>query len=393
MNTKYQLGLLTTISLTAVCLVGWTQFDAAYIRLHNAMTSIWLPKFMSSKGIKPEPCTFKLISKHLQVHHKFTNSGKWFGYNHQNISRTTRGFFDPEICHLEKKQDNTSWLSACLQETGTRNIVFLGDSNSRFHTNAFLAMLEDRENFKCRDVLHDKGRNAEGYLEIKKVDTMCDWANERQFFCSRIIGNGSSLALNITVHYVKMLWVRENSSFVSESKAVCPQVTKSVGTIQEYILGEFAQRTQPDLIILGSTAHTRNVAVKQWTEDQKWLKDKVDRLLPKSTTVIWMTPMSWRVDRLPHGDPNYVNEVKDNGEAFTINQQIYRQNLQLYKLLESTFNDGHSKILPFFDIYNMSSLVQKEWYTDWIHCNRYFYSGLQDALFETFCNSFVNHQV
>ena len=156
------------------------------------------------------------------------------------------------------------------------------------------------------------------------------------------------------------------------------------------ILGEFAERTKPDLIILGVTAHTRYDSVKSFTLKQKLLMNKVDTLLPTSTSVVWLSHMSWRVDKMRSDQPRFV---MDAGENLTVNQEVLRQNIIFHQLLSTRLanNNTRANVLPFFDLYNISMPVQQPWYADFIHCHRYFYNGLQDALFETYCNSFMAH--
>ena len=338
-----------------------------------------------------EPCTFHLISEHLRIHTKFITSGKWMGHNHNQISENNRGYYNPGICSLKRKEDNSPWLWSCLYETKINNILFLGDSNSRKATNAFLATLEEREGFTCEETSNRTQRDDEGHLTMLKVVVTCQWIYERDFSCKKKVGDDLSSTLTVNVQYVKMWWLRENVSFVSESTAPCPDVAnKSVHTFQEYILGEFAERTKPDLIILPATAHTRYVSVKQWTEDQKWLMKKADDMLPKSTFIVWLSHMSWRDDKLPPNN-QHVNRVEDSGSIFTINQQVLRHNIIFHQLINTIIHSNHTrvKVLPFFDLYNISLPVQRPWYNDWIHGNKYFYNGIQDVLFETLCNSFT----
>ena len=101
--------------------------------------------------------------------------------------------------------------------------------------------------------------------------------------------------------------------------------------------------------------------------------------------------MSRRDDKPPN-NPKYVITVEDSGDLLTINQQVQIQNTIFYQLLSKKHPNNHTrlKFLPFFDLYNMSFPVHQPWYMDHIHCYGYFYNALQDALFETFCNSLIN---
>ena len=342
------------------------------------------------------PCTFHIISQHIRDNGYFIQTGEWIGINNTSITSSTRGFYDPGICALKRRGEHNSWLSSCLHQTKTLRIVFLGDSNQRKSTQAFIANLEDKEGMKCHDKQNHTQRNAEGYLDIDKSDKRkCSWFYTWEFSCSKYRNDlrSSENFVNITVQYVQMFWLRENVSFVNVTTASCPDVVnKSVNTIQEYILDEYAARTKPDLIILGATAHTRYLSVKLWTEDQRWLMDQVDKFLPKSTSVVWLSQMSWRENKLTKLQ-NHVNRVYDNGATYTVNQQTGRHNVQFYKLLRTKLHEPRKNIFPFFDLYNISLMVQPQWYKDWIHGNRYFYDGLLEAIFETFCNSVLNPKV
>ena len=385
-------GKYEVVSFILTCTLGmyiviWRYSPIWNSKYANTLVSL---EVAPGSGSDLEPCTFRLISEHLRIHTKSMTSGKWIGHNHDQISDTNGGYYDPGICFLKRKEDSSPWLSPCLYETKINNILFLGDSNSRIATNAFLTTLEEREGFTCQETLNRTQRDDEGYFNMTKVDT-CRWIEERDFSCKKV-GDDLSSILTLNVRYVLMYWLRKEVSFTSESTEPCPYVAnKSVHTFQEYILGEFAERTKPDLIILPATAHTRYATVKQWTEDQKWLMKKAEDLLPKSTSIVWLSHMSWRVDKLPPDNPYYVNRVEDSGSTFTINQQVLRQNVIFHQLINTRIHENHTrvKVLPFFDLYNMSLLVQKPWYENWIHGNKYLFRGVQDVLFETFCNSFI----
>ena len=387
--------LLLTCSIGLVLLhtVGlrWVYVEE---RISNNL-SISAKKFetTSTNENNLESCTFRSISDHLRVNGKFIYSGRWIGHNNGHISNTTRGYYDPEFCLLKRKEDNSPWLSSCLYETKTKNILILGDSNGRKATDAFLRTLEEREGFNCEETLNRTKRGREGYLEMNvRTKNKCSWLYERNFLCKKMIGYDLSSTLTVNVNYAQLYWLSEKVSFVNNRTAHCPDVVNtSVSTIQEYILGEFAERTKPDLIILGATAHTRYKSVKWWTVQQKWLMDKVSTLLPTSTSVVWLSHMSWRLDKIPSYKPTVV---KDGGESLTVNQEVLRQNIRFHQLLSERLANNHTRVqvLPFFDMYNISLPVQQPWYEDFVHCHRYFYNGLQDALFETFCNSFMDHK-
>ena len=338
-------------------------------------------------------CTFPVISQQLRYNGQFRQSGKWLPVDNVNLSSNTKGYYDPEVCILRRKGDTTSWLSSCLHDTNTRSILFFGDSNQRSSSATFINRLEKREGMKCHNTQNLTTRNEEGHLTIDKSKFKlqgCKWLHWREFVCLSE-GKTHMPSFKVTVRYIQVFWLKENISFVNQTDSDCPDViNKSVNTIQEYILGEYAERTKPDLIILGSTAHTRYLSVKQWTDDQKWLIEKVDQLLPKSTYVVWLSQKSWRTDKIPWGNPYFQNNVTDNGTEFTIDEQIRRQNDQFYKVLKTKLEEGSSHILPFFDLYHMSRMVQYLWYKDHLHCHRYYYDGVHEALFETYCNSFQN---
>ena len=389
MVRKYQVTLLMVTCTFGVYIILWRDMPKKNSKYASTLVRSFEPAPDNASDL--EPCTFRLISEHLRIHTKFMTSGKWIGHNYNQVSENNSGYYNPGICLLKRKEDNTPWLSSCLYETKRNNILFFGDSNSRKAANAFLATLEEREGFTCEETLNRTQRDDEGYLNMLKVVITCQWIYKQYFSCKKKVGDDLSSDLTVNVQYVKMLWLRENVSFVSKSTAPCPDVAnKSVHTFQEYILGEFAERTKPDLIILPATAHTRYVSVKQWTEDQKWLMKKADDMLPKSTFIVWLSHMSWRDDKLPPNNRYYVNRVEDSGSIITINQQVLRHNVISHQLINRRIYENHTrvKVLPFFDLYNMSLQVQQPWYEDWIHGHKYFYNGVQDVLFELFCNSF-----
>ena len=393
MVRNYQVFKLILACIIAVVLVGgWTYLNVKH--LYNPRTVDISLKVQSTSENGLEPCTFRAISDHLRTHEKFMTSGKWIGHNNSDISSTTRGYYDPEFCLLKRKEDNSPWLSSCLRETNTKNILLLGDSNSRRAASAFLATLEKREGFNCEETLNRSKRSKTGYFELMKENS-CKWIFELNFLCEKNMGYDLSSSLTVNVQYVQMYWLKHHVSSVDRSNTTsfCPDVAnKSVNTFQEYILGEFAGKTKPDLIILPATAHTRYMSVKQWTEEQKWSMEKADALLPTFTTVVLMSQMAWRENKLPCDKPEHVNRVNDSGDILTINQQVQRQNNIFHQLLYKRLHNDHTRvnILPFFDLYNMSCQVQNLWYgEDFIHCRPYFYNGVHDALFETFCNSFT----
>ena len=52
--------------------------------------------------------------------------------------------------------------------------------------------------------------------------------------------------------------------------------------------------------------------------------EKADALLPTFTTVVWMSQIAWRENKLPPDNPEHVNRVNDSGDILTINQQVQR---------------------------------------------------------------------
>ena len=389
MVRSYQASKLILACIIAVVLAGLMCLKVKH--LNNLKTVVISLNVQSTNKNNLEPCTFRAISDHLRAHGKFMRSGKWNGQINGHISKTIKGNYDPEFCLLNRKEDNSPWLSSCLRKTNTKNILFLGDSNSRKATGVFLSTLEEREGFTCEESLNRSQRSTTGHFEFKS-ENRCKWIFELNFLCKENVGYDWLPPLTVNVQYVQMYWLKENVSFVRRpnTTSFCPDVAnKTVNTIQEYILGEFAGRTNPDLIILPATAHTCYMSVKQWTEEQKWLMEKADTLLPTFTTVVWMSHMAWREDKLPPDKPEYLNRVNDSGDILTINQQVQRQNIIFHQLLYERLHNDHTRvnILPFFDLYNIS--FPQQWYNrHWIHYQPYFYNGVQNALFETFCNSF-----
>ena len=148
-------GYYQVPKLFLTCIIGVVLLYSAglrWVRLDEIISnnlSIFTKRFETTSRNENnlKPCMFRLISNHLRVQGKFVSSGRWFGHNNDLISNTTRGYYDPEFCLLKIKEDNSPWLSSCLYETKTKNILFLGDSNSRKATNAFLRTLEERERF------------------------------------------------------------------------------------------------------------------------------------------------------------------------------------------------------------------------------------------------------
>ena len=337
-----------------------------------------------------DTCTFPLIRSHVFQHTSFKESGRVVGFEKENSSSSSseRVFYDPGMCHLTPNLGDYTWLSSCLMKTNTTKIFFVGDSNIRRPTERFLEILEENDMLECNSVRNKVPRNENGTLAIPKIKPKndCQWIFTNIFVCKRATGR------NLTIYYTMMNEMKSSVNLLnSKNSIICPKVIKrNARTLQQYIFEDYAEQIKPDIIIIGSTAHTRYLPLSQWRTQQMWLMRLVIDVVSPSIPIMWLSQMSWCEQNLPPNNPHHVNKVHDNGTVYTINQQVHRQNLEFHKLFKQILLTDRNNIFPFFDIYNLSSLVRPEWYIDWVHCRPDYYELLMRTFWGVFCNSFTH---
>ena len=390
MEQKKQVCLVLTITL---CFLYWSCIvimNSPVPGTHMLIFGYMSGRIESSE--RKEICTLFSIRNHIHQHTTFMESGEVVGLNTNSTSSDLQVFYDPGICKLQSKPYGFTWLPSCLAKTNTSKIFFVGDSNIRRPVERLLRLLEESGMFKCNDLHDNTPRNDDGKLAIPKLPTEkdCSWIYRRVYMCGRTTGedSGSSLA----IHYVKMTYLTTSVNFnkltnKQKNNRNCPHiVNKNTTTIQQYIFGDYLEQVKPDLIILGSSAHTRYLPLSKWRKQQRWLMTQVSSLVPQSIPVILFSQMSWCEQNLT---PDKINRVEDNGTIYSINTQVRRQNMEFYHIFKQMLLTDHSNIFPFFDIYNLSSLVRPDWYIDWVHGRPEYYELLMRTFWGVFCNSFL----
>ena len=355
-----------------------------------------MPNRIDASASKKEMCTLLSIRNHINQHTTFRETGEVVGFDKNSTSSNSRVFYDPGICNLEPRLGDFTWLSSCFTKTNTSKVLFVGDSNIRKLAQRLLGLLEETGMFKCNDAHNNNTlRNKDGEIEILKIklEEDCKWVYRRVYSCARTTEKDSfsSLVIYFTVlTTLKTPIYFKDVNFTSYANRNCPRkLHNDTKTIEQYIFGDYVQQVKPDIIILDCTSHTRYLTLSEWREQQIWLMTQVSSLVPQSIPVVWFSQMSWCEQNLPPDNPDYVNRVEDNGIIYSINTHVRRQNMELYQLFKQVLSTDHSNIFPFFDIYNLSSLVRPEWYVDWIHGRPEYYELLLRTFWGVFCNSFI----
>ena len=330
-------------------------------------------------------CTFTFIKNYIKKHKNSTNSGRFVGFNTNNSNISSSSFYSPGICNI--KFENDASLTSCLQKTDTKKILFLGDSNIRKPTLSFLKILKKRHEFTCDEINNNIPLNYWPDWAITKSFTIidCPWIFRRAYMCTKTLKLG--LYFRFEVHYIRMNFLQSPVQFISNGSTMCPSVlNQNITTLEEYILGDYAAQMNPDIIILGSTAHMAYHNLSIWTEQEIWLMKNVMSLLPRETRVFWFAHMSYCNEK--QDEKHSRIRIKDNGQRYTLAEVTHRQYIQFLKLSnEILLKDDHN-IFPFFDLYSMSSSLCPEGRQDQFHCLEEFYDILMDTFWAVYCKSF-----
>ena len=341
--------------------------------------------YMTQTTAREAICTFTFINNYIKTHKTFTNSGRFVGLSDDNMDLSSGVFYDPGICNL--KLENDASFTSCLRKTKTKKILFLGDSNTRKLSNSFLNVLKKSHNFICYDVHNNTPRDHRGNLKIPKNSTIkdCPWIFRRVYVCQKTLN--LKLFAKLEVHYIKMAFLQSPVQFNSSEGILCPDVSnQNITTLEEYILRDYASQMNPDIMILGSTAHLARYKLSKWTGQETWLMKQVIHSIPHRTRVFWFSHMAYCDEK--QDEEHARIRIKDSGQEYTISQQFHRQNVQFYKLLNDILLKNHHNIFPFFDLYNMSGSVCSGWHVDQIHCVEEFYDILVDTFWAVYCKSF-----
>ena len=381
-------GFVLLLVLAGTSFLYWSRTSSAlripYMVTFGMMSNTnWNSEY---KGM----CTFDLIKDHINQYTTFMENGKIVGLDKNNTLSKSNVFYKPGFCNLKPNFDNFTWLSTCFEKTNTSKILFVGDSNIRRPLERMLGLLEDSGVFVCNDMHNNTPRGKDGKLSIHKLSTKtdCKWLFRRVYLCGRTTHNEAFPRL--VIHYAKMPMLKEPAKFYSDKDNImCPHVVNyGAQTIQQYIFGDYAQQVNPDIIIIGSTAHVPEFPVSKWRNQQSWLIKQVGSLVARSVPVVWLSQMSWCEKNL--GKSGQPKKVEDNGKIYSVNTQVYRQNIEFFRLFKNNVLTNYNNIYPFFDIYNLSSLVRPEWYIDWVHCRPDYYELLMRTFWGVFCNSFFH---
>ena len=328
-------------------------------------------------------CTFTFIKNYIKKHKTFTNSGRFveLGTNYNNASSTA--FYSPGICKIQLENDSS--LMSCLQKTNTKKILLLGDSNIRYPTGTFIRILQNRHNFTCKDVNNNTPLSYWPNRDKHKTIKFCPWIFRRAYMCEKAIK--LDLYFRLEVHYIMMTHLQSPVQFNNGESKLCPDVSnQNITTLEEYILGDYAAQMNPDIIILGSSAHLFKHNISIWIEQEIWLMKKVMSLLPRKTRVFWFSHMAYCDEK--QDEEHALVRISDNGETYTIGEQFHRQNIQFLKLSNNILLKDDYNIFPFFDLYNMSSSICPDGHEDHIHCHEGFYHILMDSFWAIYCKSF-----
>ena len=372
--------------LICLCMVFGTAFLWPFVFFSSSGHRIFISQntaYVTQNTRSEDICTFTFIKNYMKKHKTFTNSGRFVGLstNYNNVSSTA--FYSPGICNIPLEKDTS--LTSCLQKTNTKKILLLGDSNIRKQTVTFMRILQNRHNFTCNDVHNNTPLSywPNGYKN--KETKFCPWIFRRAYICE--IAMRLDLNFRLEVHYIMMNFLQSPVQFNNGESKSCPDVlNQNVTTLEEYILGDYAAQMNPDIIILGSSAHLPRHNLSIWTEQEIWLMRNVMSLTPRKTRVFWFSQMAYCDVKQ---DKKHASvRIKDNGETYTIGQQIHRQYIQFLKLSNDILLKDDYNIFPFFDLYNMSSSLCPEGLIDHIHCHEGFYYILVDSFWAIYCKSF-----
>ena len=292
-------------------------------------------------------CSEGFVRKYSSEQDYFPKGGTWYDSSYQ-----------PEVCRFTYKDFPAKQLRDCLGRMNVKKMTILGDSNGLRYFQATKMRIE--KIMKCRVVKAERfstlpdvnfftsGTNLNA-TDIVVHPRDCEGCKSSLVYCTD--GN-----MTVQVEYVVMEFfldtevttVRNQWLKNCRTDKVTQRCNQS-NTYQEFIFGEYLKSNYPDVILLFSSNHDKaRAGLTKVRSDIAYLKMIINTYVPERTKVVWFSKFSecQRMKPIIWKNVTYEN-IKTN-------EQIVRLNRALFDILQPEFIRSDSKIVPFFDIYDMS---------------------------------------
>ena len=362
-NSRYFIAAIS--GATVICTLLCTVQDHLPVRL-----------FMK----RAPNCSVEVIRKYCLDRNYFPTGGRWINSS-----------YFPDLCRFPSTDITKERLRECLTRRNVTKVIVLGDSNGLRYFQAAKKLLE--RVLRCGHIKHEidpTKPDMNYFTKGTKLNASDIVVHNRDCSgCTSVAMKCRDKANEIDLEYIAMEYyidteittVRNkwlNNCHRSKEAPLCRQSN----TYQEFIFGEYLEDNYPDVILLFSGNHDKaRSGLSKIRADMEYLKMIIKKYLPKQTKLFWFTKFPENLSQ----KSKFWNDVTFDGNLKT-NAFIDRINLELFDVLRTEFVETGGRILPFFDMYDMS-LDVLDWTLDGIHRRPEWYDAVLSSWIRTFCET------
>lgn len=327
-------------------------------------------------------CKLNTLRDYVSSHDHFPK-GNW-----SDLKFTTNDLneFTPDSCLFQHHTLQLDWLIPCAQKRNISRILLAGDSSNR---NLQVSLVRQLSIFgyTCRDGKNDEmDENGIPIMTKDSYISKCAWFEERTFHCK-------PKTVELHQHQFIISWMRllywkgtDAPITVNEPSDGCPFINRTIPTLLDYMLHEYFQQIQPQLIVLSGTSHhDMGLDLSQYETVVKYLLEQTQDLVPVTTPVIIIPQVAWNL-KFNKFKVSYLSERFEKRQ-YSRDEQSLRQNAALFKSVKAAIVQGAANIYPFLDMYSMSRQLMPLGYEDWIHLVPEFYDHIAAYILQLLCNS------
>ncbi len=335
------------------------------------------PEVRFIKKTKPV-CSVDVIRKYCLDRNYFPTGGRWINSS-----------YFPDLCRFPSTDITKERLRGCLTRRNVTKLVVLGDSNGLRYYRATMRLL--RRFMTCETLkMEENGVHTpdpEYFTKGTKLKASDIVVHNRDCGgCISTAAKCSDNTIEIYIEYITMEFyvdtevttVRtkwQNNCHPSKEAPMCHQSN----TNQEFILSEYLESSYPDVILLFSGNHDKmRSGQTKMRGDMEYLKMLIKKYVPMQTKVFWFSKITQFSQQ--------ESKSRKVGGISPLNAFLERLNLQLFDVLRTEFVETGGRILPFFDIFDMS-LGVPDWALDGIHRRDEWYDVVLSNWMQTFCET------
>ena len=323
------------------------------------------------------PCSKEVFREYFRQEGAFPESGQWIKDN--GYGYTDR--FALDICKWEPFN-----LHQCLETKNIRHVLLIGDSTGWKLFVSFLnATLQMGGH--CQFV-RSEGRNSgkpnisyfsHGNAQLENAFTM------KRRKCMRCRAQTYKCWLKTTnrIHSFKLEFIGSDK-FKDLSLVISPEKAKAFNVLpanrfQEFLFQTYFKMTgYPDVLIMAMPLNHEK-SNKDFLIDFQTLLDIIIQHRSTSMEVHWIPTASEFENK--RSDPTYMNRTFF---GLLATDRIYKENVNLYKVLEPFLLDPYSNMFGFINLVNMSK-SKEAWNDDGVHYNDIWYSHVVRIFWSTYC--------